>query len=150
MGKVHKTFRLDADIMAEVESWAEAHGMRQGEAVERLLADGLRYQQDRQEEPPRASERPQEATGDGGQAETHNDDLRAVCELLRASNADLRAEVSRLWAQLATKDEQITRAHELADQSQRLHAAEVARALPPEGGTTGGLRGRLASLFGRR
>ena len=86
-----------------------------------------------------------EAAQEADRGEVPPTDLRAVCDVLRASNADLRAEVSRLWAQLATKDEQIHAAHDLADQAHRLHAAEVTRALP-EGRT---LRERIKSLFGR-
>lgn len=129
MAKRQLGIRLEADTIAALDGYAEAHGISRTEAVERAVTA---------------------LTGaDGRQAdETRATDLRAVCDVLRASNADLRAEVARLWAQMGEKDRQIERAHELADQSHRLHAAEVTRALPAEGGTTGGIRGRIASLFG--
>lgn len=129
MAKKQVGIRLEADTITALDSYAEAHGINRTEAIERAVAA---------------------LTGTEGQqgTETQATDLRAVCDVLRASNADLRAEVARLWAQMGEKDRQIERAHELAEQSHRLHAAEVTRSLPPEGGTTGGIRGRIAALFG--
>ena len=147
MATVHKSIRLDADLMGRVQAHADTHGMRFSEAVASLLDRGLSAVS---EGTTQAAERPTEGRQDGERAETHTEDLRAVCEVLRASNADLRAEVSHLWAQLATKDEQITAAQSLADHAQQLHAAEVTRALPAEGVETKTLRQRLAAIFGRR
>ena len=134
MAKVHKSYRIEADTVADVEAYARDEGVSNSEAVERLLRAGLGA----------GCEAPAQAPAAQGA------DLQAVCDVLRQSNADLRQTVSTLVAQLAVKDEQIRQAHELADHSQRLHMAEVAKALPPEGGTRGGLKDRIASIFGRR
>lgn len=129
------TLRLDAETVQLLESWASENGMTRAEAARfAILALTEPNQGDT------------DVTEDNERAETQADDLRGVCEVLRASNTDLRAEVSRLWAQLATKDEQIQSLTGLANHAQQLHAAEVTRALPPEGRTW---RQRLASIFGR-
>lgn len=139
MAKVHKSYRLDAGVVADVEAYARDGSLSNSEAVERLLRAGL----------------DDHANGGTDHAEAVTEprgtDLQAVCNVLRQSNADLRQTVSTLVAQLTVKDEQIRRAHEIADHSQRLHMAEVAKALPPEGGTgVHSLRDRIASIFGRR
>lgn len=121
MAKVHKSYRIEAGTVADVEAYARDVGISNSEAVERLIRAGLD-----------AGSGPTEAPHGGDDAP--GTDLRAVCDVLRQSNADLRQTVSTLVAQLAVKDEQIQRAHDLADHSQRLHMAEVQRALPPEGG----------------
>lgn len=139
MPKKQLSVRLDADVMERLDAYAEASGISRTEAVERAVSSLTE-----------AAQEPQEAAGGAERAETHAGDLRAVCEVLRASNADLRAEVSRLWSQLAEKDRQIAAAQGIADHAQQLHAAEVTRALPAEGEETRTLRQRLAAMFGRR
>lgn len=136
MTKVHKTLRLDADLSAAIDVYAEAHGMRAGSAFEALLRAGLEAEEVSAQRPSERRERPQEATGGGERVETHTSDLQAVVDVLRASNADLRLTVSTLTAQLATKDQQIQTAHELVDQAHKLQAAQIQRALPAEGGTS--------------
>lgn len=143
MAKLHKTYRIEAGIVEAVESYARGAGISNGEAVERLLSAGLSAGGDSAG----ADQRATEAAQDAGRGEVPPTDLRAVCDVLRASNADLRAEVSRLWAQLATKDEQIHAAHDLADQAHRLHAAEVTRTLPAGKGKRPSI---LDRLMGRR
>lgn len=143
MAKKQLSVRLDAAVMERLDSYAEGSGISRTEAVERAIASLV-------ENPSEGREGPPVADGGEERTETHPEDLRAVCEVLRASNADLRAEVSRLWSQLATKDEQIRTAQSLADHAQQLHAAEVTRALPAEGEETKTLRQRLAAIFGRR
>lgn len=88
MAKVHKTYRLDADLVAQVEAWARENGTNQGEAMARLLARGLvdHGARDQVDEP-------------NGSA-----DLVAV---LRGNVTDLRAQVATLTAQVESKDEQI-------------------------------------------
>lgn len=142
MSKQHISMRLESSTIEAVEAWASSHGTTRTAAIEALLLSGL-------DGPAEGREKPQEAAGGQGGTEAHADDLRAVCEVLRASNADLRAEVSRLWAQLSEKDAQIRSAQNIADHAQQLHAAEVTRALPEEGEQTRTLRQRLAAIFGK-
>lgn len=145
--KKHVTIRIDSDVLSTLDAWAKGHGVSRTAALERLVVDGIGTDK---EDPPEGPERPTEGRQDGERAETHTEDLRAVCEVLRASNADLRADVSRLWSQLATKDEQIRTLTGIADHAQQLHAAEVTRALPAEGMETKTLRQRLGAIFGRK
>lgn len=141
--KKHVTLRLDEGVLLRLDSYAEGNGISRTEAIERAIASLV-------ESPSEGREGPNKAAEEEERTETRSADLRAVCEVLRASNADLRAEVSRLWAQLATKDEQIQAAQSLADHAQQLHAAEVTRALPAEGEETKTLRQRIAAIFGRK
>lgn len=141
--KKHVTLRLDEDVLVRLDTYAEGHGISRTEAVERALVSLFEGTSEGRE----TVEKPLE---DEARTETGSADLRAVCDVLRASNADLRAEVSRLWSQLATKDEQIRTAQSLADHAQQLHAAEVTRALPAEVEETKTLRQRLAAIFGRK
>ena len=140
--KKHVTLRLDEDVLVRLDTYAEGHGISRTEAVERALVSLFEGTSEGRETVEKPLE--DEARTEGSA------DLRAVCDVLRASNADLRAEVSRLWSQLATKDEQIRTAQSLADHAQQLHAAEVTRALPAEVEETKTLRQRLAAIFGRK
>lgn len=151
MAKVHKTIRLEEEQLSRVTEWGEANGAKNStEAIVMLLERALSGDAVRPDQTPTEA-----ASGDSG-TEHAGADYRAVIDVLRASNADLRATVSTLTAQLVTKDEQIRHAHELTDQAQRLHMAEVARALPAEGesseSSTGRstLRERLSRIFGGR
>ena len=133
MGKRTISIRLDGEIVEALDTWAEEHGTSRTDAITTAIT---------------ALTEAQEAAEGNGRAETHDSDLKAVCEALKASNVDLRQEVSRLWAQLAEKDTQIQSLTGIANHAQQLHAAEVARALPGEGeGKT--WRQRLAAIFGR-
>lgn len=111
MAKRQLGIRLEVDTIEALDGYAEAHGISRTEAVERAV-----------EALTGGREQSNETVG--------TTDLRAVCEVLRSSNADLRATVSTLTAQLAIKDEQIATAHELVDQSHRLQMAQVQKALP--------------------
>lgn len=115
MAKVHKTYRLDADLVAQVEAWAQAHGTNQGEAMAQLLSRGLVDQDER----PDLGGADQDEQAPGA-------DLVAV---LRGNVADLRGQVNTLTAQLAAKDEQISGLMALAGRAQALQAAEAARSL---------------------
>ena len=161
MATVHKSYWIDADLAQEVAAYADAHGIKTSAAASALMRAGLEAESGRQEATGAVSaddmdsatngtgagfserqERPQEPSGQAQGTETHTDDLRAVCEALRASNAALREAnismretVSTLTLQLHVKDEQIQRAHELLDQSHKLQAAQMTRALPDADGT---------------
>jgi len=143
----HVTIRIDGEVLDALDAWAKGRGMTRTAALERLVMDGMSATSEGASD---GGETGGKAPEDEERVETHSDELRAVIDVLRASNADLRAEVSRLWSQLATKDEQIRAAQSLADHAQQLHAAEVTRALPAEGEETKTLRQRLAAIFGRR
>ena len=131
--KKHLTLRIDEEVVQALDTWAEEHGTSRTDAITTAIT---------------ALTEAQEAAEGQGRAETHGSELKAVCEALKASNVDLRAEVSRLWSQLAEKDTQIQSLTGIANHAQQLHAAEVARALPGEGeGKT--WRQRLAAIFGR-
>lgn len=147
MGKTHVNARLEESVIEALDAYAEAHGMTRTAALERLVMDGIKASDEAASERRRAA---QEATEDEERVETHSDSLRAVIDVLRASNADLRAEVSRLWAQMGEKDRQIARAHELADQSHRMHAAEIVKTLPTEAEGAKSMWQRLASVFYRK
>lgn len=115
MAKTHRNYRLDADLVAQVEAWAQAHGTNNSDAVAQLLSRGLVDQ----DEQPDLDERDQDEQAPGA-------DLVAV---LRGNVADLRGQVTTLTAQLAAKDEQISGLMALAGRAQALQAAEAARSL---------------------
>ena len=108
MAKQQISVRIDADVLARVEEYAEGAGITRAGAVERLVVAGLDGDQHR-----------------GGSAD---DEVLAV---LKESNADLRMTVSTLTSQLAVKDEQITSLTGLADHAQQLHAMAETKALAP-------------------
>jgi len=122
MTKVHRTIRLEADVSEAADAWAAECGLSKSEAIERLIRAGLDA----------AGPKDHSAQTDGttGSTEGEAARLRAIVDLLTEHNRDLRQTVSTLTAQLAVKDGQIARAHDLADHAQQLHAAEVTKALP--------------------
>ena len=133
VGKRTISIRLDGEIVEALDAWAEEHGTSRTDAITTAIT---------------ALTEAQEAAEGNGRAETHDSDPKAVLEVLRASNSDLRQEVSRLWAQLATKDAQLETAQKTLDQEQRLHAITAARSLPGEAeGKT--LRQRITEFFRR-
>lgn len=134
MGKQHVNARFEVSTIEAVDSWAKSHGTTRSAALEALVLTGLNMPDAPPGPPSDARETAQEAAQEEERTEAHNDDSRAVIAVLRRSNEDLRAEVSRLWAQMAEKDQQIRTAQNLADHAQQLHAAEVTRALPAEAG----------------
>lgn len=163
MVKRHITARISEETAAALDRWAEAHGTGRSEAIERLLVAGMGTSEGAAgghrsdggsvtDQTPTAGDAgpsggSQEATGGHARGEVDTDGLRAIIDVLRASNADLRATVSTLTAQLDVKDRQIEAAHGLADHAQKLHAAEVQKALPAEGQARGGW---FSSIFRRR
>lgn len=149
MGKRHVSVRLEDSTIEAVDAWAKARGMTRTAALESIVMTGLGGASGTPVDSVDATETNHDTAGAAG-------DLRAVCDVLRASNADLRAEVSRLWSQLGEKDRQIASAHELADHAQALQAAQAQAKLlgaadVAQGGTSGtGWRGRLARWIGGR
>jgi hypothetical protein len=91
MGTAHKSYRLDEALLADVEAYAEAHGLKASEAVSRLMRAGLDATED--------------ATEDG--PETGPDGATA-------------AAIAALTTQLAEKDEQIRAALAVASQAQAI------------------------------
>lgn len=108
MAKQQISVRIDADVLARVEEYAEGAGITRAGAVERLVVAGLDADQHR------------DGSGDA-----------EVLVVLRESNADLRMTVSTLTAQLAVKDDQISTLTSLADHAQQLHAMSTTKALAP-------------------
>lgn len=106
MAKQQISVRIDAEVLARVEEYAEGAGITRAGAVERLVVAGL----------------------DGDQRGSGDAEVLAV---LRESNADLRMTVSTLTAQLAVKDDQISTLTSLADHAQQLHAMSTTKALAP-------------------
>lgn len=106
MAKQQISVRIDAEVLARVEEYAEGAGITRAGAVERLVVAGLDGDQ-----------------GGSGDAE--------VLAVMRESNADLRMTVSTLTAQLAVKDDQISTLTSLADHAQQLHALTSTKALAP-------------------
>ena len=124
MPKVHKTFRMGAESVELLEAYARDAGISNSEAMERLIRAGTA------QDGPKGAE-PTDGANDGTTERLEG--LQAVVDVLRESNTDLRATVSTLTAQIAAKDAQITRAHELAYNAQALHLQETQRALPDRG-----------------
>lgn len=140
MAKVHKTYRLDADLVAQVEAWAQAHGTNQGEAMAQLLSRGLDRcstanerrgnGEGNQDEPKSDAPRsPSEARESSARSESEVREQSDLVAVLRGNVADLRGQVTTLTAQLAAKDEQISGLMALAGRAQALQAAEAARSL---------------------
>jgi hypothetical protein len=108
MAKQQISVRIDAEVLARVEEYAEGAGITRAGAVERLVVAGL------------DADRHRDGSGDA-----------EVLAVLRESNADLRMTVSTLTAQLAVKDDQISTLTSLADHAQQLHALTSTKALAP-------------------
>jgi hypothetical protein len=103
MGTAHKSYRLDEALLADVEAYAEAHGLKASEAVSALLRAGLDATPD--------------ATEDG--PETGPDGATA-------------AAIEALTAQLAEKDEQIRAALAVASQAQAISYRALEAPSEPE------------------
>lgn len=121
MATVHKTFRLDAELVERMSAWATAEGLKQGEAVSRLITMGL----DTAELAEKDAEGVSEGISDGDGTNTPEVESEALLAL-----------ISSLQGQLEAKDEQIATLLRLNDQSQQLQAAQsqqIKALLPPEG-----------------
>lgn len=132
MGTVHRSYRLDEELVARVNEWAEAHGGSEVEAVRSLLALALA------EDGP--SDGADTATSDhDGEAEELRRELhtlKAEAEAWHDQRAmlgdhirDLRETVSTLKAETNAKNEQIARLQDTVEHAQMLEAAHVAGTL---------------------
>lgn len=114
--------RLPEELVESVDTYARDHQTSRTSAIETLVQMGLDDVMTAQD-----------GRKDGEGTNAPREEYAAVLEVLKASNADLRATVSTLTAQLATKDAQISQAMELTDQSHRLQMAATTRALTDGG-----------------
>lgn len=143
MAKKQISIRLEATTLDRIASFSEGAGITRGAAIEALLIEALEAS-DKATQAPESPDNGnyEQAPTDGGSGPytaPHGptqapDEARAVIDVLRESNADLRATVSTLTAQLAVKDGQIRAAHDIADHAQALHAMETQRLLGDGGG----------------
>lgn len=127
--------RLPESLLAEVDAYADDNGVTRTSAVETLVRMGLE-----------AAEDPTEGTKRKPAPDAPQPDLRAVLEVLRESNADLRRHASQLYAQLDAKDKQIASLQTIVNQSQQLEMGRLAAATSE--GTGRSLRSRIRRLFG--
>lgn len=121
VAKLHKSYRLEAEIVERMEAWADEHGMTITQGVETLLT--------------RAMDEDRAATDTDGMRRELNS-LRAQADTWHEQKAilgdnlrDLRATVSTLTAQVNEKDKQIERLQDTVEHSQILQAAHVAGAI---------------------
>lgn len=144
MAKVHKSYRIEADIADRVAAWAAEHGTSITQAVEDLLTCAMDEESARDTEDTATT-----ATASGEDVREllrQIDTLTAQAETWQEQKAmlgehilDLRSTVSNLTAQVAEKDRQIERLHDITEHSQMLEAAQVAGVLQPaaQDGTQG-------------
>lgn len=111
MATVHKTYRIDEALAARMAAYAEAEGLKAGEAANAIIAAGLEALERTAEE---AAQGGAEAVSDVGGATTPEDMPEGV-----------EALISSLQRQLETKDEQIATLMRLQDQGQQLQAAQA-------------------------
>lgn len=127
--------RLPGALVDALDRYAADHGMTRTAAVESIITDALR-----------TSEDPTEGTERKPAPDVHQPDYRAVLEVLRQSNSDLRRHTSEIYAQLAAKDRQIESLQVVISQSQQLEMGRLAAATSE--GTGRSLRSRIRRLFG--
>lgn len=129
-GKVSRTYRLTPEQAAGLKAYAESLGATETAAVGMLI-----------ESAGSATAAPA--------APARNEEEPSLVAALREHNESLRAQVATLTAQLEVKDEQIRSAHALADQAQRLHAAQEVKLLEDKDGKERrGLVERIRTMFG--
>jgi len=137
MATLQKAYRLDTELLARIDEWADAHQVNQAMAVRRLLAIGLDSDEtagaSNRDEIDRLSElvREKEASEDEARREIERLNARvASLEEQKAMLGDhlvsLKESVSTLTAEVHAKNEQIRRANDLAEHEQILQAAHVA------------------------
>lgn len=115
MARVHKSYRLDEETVERVAAWADEHHVTVTQAVEQLLSTALDAG-DAEEE---------RAEGDAGVRAMLEDHIKTLKTQLDVLNTQLTTQLEAKDRQIAEKDEQLRRAHELADHSQMLQAAQV-------------------------
>lgn len=103
MARQQISVRIDAEVLERVEAFAAEAGIKRATAIERLVVAGLDGQQHHQQ------------VNDAESADKSDVDVVAV---LRESNAAMRAEISKLWAQ-------IDKLTDVADHAQQLHAKQL-------------------------
>lgn len=111
MASLHKSYRLQPELVEAVEKYAAANSLKPSEAVSRLLAAGLEALENAAEE---GTQGGAEAVSDVDGATTPDEGSEA-----------LEALISSLQKQLETKDEQIATLMRLQDQGQQLQAAQA-------------------------
>ena len=115
MARVHKSYRLDEETVERVAAWADEHHVTVTQAVEQLLSTAL-------------DAGDAEEDGAEGDAEVRamlEDHIKTLKTQLDVLNTQLTTQLEAKDRQIAEKDEQLRRAHELADHSQMLQAAQV-------------------------
>lgn len=117
MAKVHRSYRLEEDIVRRVSLWADEHQVTITQAMETLLAEAL------------DAGDVAEAGGAATPLEAENEALRAQRDILREYLGATKEHLSTLTAQVAEKDRQIARLQDIAEHSQMLEAAHVAGAI---------------------
>lgn len=115
MARVHKSYRLDEETVERVAAWADEHHVTVTQAMEQLLSTALDAG-DAEEEG---------AEGDAGVRAMLEDHIKTLKTQLDVLNTQLTTQLEAKDRQIAEKDEQLRRAHELADHSQMLQAAQV-------------------------
>lgn len=115
MARVHKSYRLDEETVERVATWADEHHVTVTQAMEQLLSTALDAG-DAEEE---------RAEGDAGVRAMLEDYIKTLKTQLDVLNTQLTTQLEAKDRQIAEKDEQLRRAHELADHSQMLQAAQV-------------------------
>lgn len=127
--------RLPESLLSEVDAYADDNGITRTSAVENLVRMGLE-----------AAEDATEGTQHKPASDVPHHDYKAVLEVLRESNSDLRRHASQLYAQLDAKDKQIASLQTIVNQSQQLEMGRLAAATSE--GTGRSLRSRIRRLFG--
>lgn len=126
--------RLPGPLVEALDRYAADRGMTRTSAVEAIVTDAIQ-----------AAEKPAEATEQAGGTNVPGVDYKAIVEVLKESNADMRRHASELYAQLASKDRQIDALQVIVNQSQQIEMGRIATS--SRGGTVG-LRERIRRLFG--
>lgn len=114
MARVHKSYRLDEETVERVAAWADEHHVTVTQAMEQLLSTALD-----------AGDAEEGAEGDAGVRAMLEDHIKTLKTQLDVLNTQLTTQLEAKDRQIAEKDEQLRRAHELADHSQILQAAQV-------------------------
>lgn len=131
--KVQRNYRLPKELVERVQTFSESHGISETEGATRLLALGL--------ESDDKSKQEQSDVIAEVQA------LKEQRDILREYLATTKEHVSTLAVQLAEKDEQIRRLHDIAEHAQALEAAHVGRYIEA-GDHPKGVWGWLAKKIG--
>lgn len=127
--------RLPEELIGRVDDYAADNGMSRTSAAENLIRTGLE-----------AAEKPPTASVNASDTDDTQPEYKAVIDVLRESNADLRKHASQLYAQLGAKDEQIRSLQLIVNQSQQLEMGRLAASA--KDGSPETLRARIRRLFG--